>query len=230
MIPPIVAYTHAARAAEYAITQQAFANLGLEIAYTAYQTKAPSGMHNRQNALTALLGARRYHRHAGSAGVLMIEDDITPSPHLPAWLEWIEARHPFAIVTLYTPNDVVRWIPERHHDIMRGRAKATQGALVKSPNPRGYWGAQALWLPWELTDVLAADPRITANEQPGIGPWDTAIRQTLLMERGVPLLVTIPAIVQHRAPRNLVSAHRNPHAAASYDAEVPPPPHPAIGE
>lgn len=217
---PIIAYTHAARAEELADTTEAFREVGLVIEHVQRQTEAPSGGANRRNATAALSHAAAHHRRG--LGMLLIEDDIRPSPHLPAWLEHLAVTKYRGPVTLYTPNAVDRYAPEHLAPVMRGEAKiGPHGEINRARTLRGWWGAQAVWVPWAIVDGILLDPRFTEGK-PGLGPWDMALA-AWLTERDLPLYVSTPSVVQHTAARSIVAPDRRPHMAASYDGAALPP-------
>lgn len=219
--PPIGMYTHERRAELAADTVQHFARAGLQVSHAQVQTTPPSAARNRLNARACLAALSDQHRH--HAGALLIEDDIVPNQHLRAWLEHLNATAQH-VTTLYTGGRTwERLTPPRLHRLMSGRPpRAETGEIIETHNLRGWWGAQALWLPWRWIDALLTDPRLTLEET-GPGSFDTTLR-LLLIEAGEPLLVTAPNIVQHRAPPNLTAPYRAAHRSMSYDAATRPPP------
>lgn len=220
--PPVVIYTHEDRTRQLAATIRNWNAANIQITHVEHQTDTPSPARNRRNALAAMRHAMKHH-HRGN-GLLMIEDDTTPNRHMRAWLEHIETQNYPGPVTLYTPNQTTRYAPDHLKGIMSGYDKTTTGEIFQANTPRGWWGAQAVWIPWSICNIIAADARYTTEEL-GIGPWDTALR-TILIERDLPLFMTAPSIVQHAAGANLVAPHRQRHASASYDWNVTPPTRP----
>lgn len=214
--PPAIIYTHERRRSLLRETVTAWTAAGIPITHVEEQSAPPATHANRRNAHAALCHALERHRRG--AGVLMLEDDTIPTRHARAWLEHIEARAYPGPVTLYTPGARPRGAPPHLAPVMRGEARLTRGEIYRAPTPRGWWGAQAVWIPWATAKRLAADPRMTEASH-GIGPWDLALRAHLI-ESGTPLFITAPSIVQHAAPPNLVASSRTRHAAASYDENV----------
>lgn len=221
--PPVGMYTHAQRAAIAEQTLAHFARVGLQVSHAQVQTAPPAAARNRLNARACLAALSEHHRH--HAGALIIEDDIVPNDHLRAWLQHLNANAD-NVTTLYVGARAwERLTPPHHHRLMSGRPpRAEAGEITATWNLRGWWGAQALWLPWRWIDRLLTDPRMTLQET-GTGSFDTTLR-LLLIETGEPLLVTIPSLVQHRAPPNLTAPYRAPHRSMSYDATTRPPRHP----
>lgn len=219
---PVAMYTHERRSQHLPDTIRAWEAAGVPITHIQHQTSHPSSARNRQNAHDAMRHTMKHHRRG--RGLLMIEDDTTPNGHMPAWLRHIEDSDYQGIISLYTPNRQTRYAPKHLHGIMAGLERATVGEIFRAPTPRGWWGAQALWIPWDVCDLIENDPRFR-SEDLGIGPWDTALR-TVMMERSIPLYFTAPSIVQHAGGANLVAPHRTRHASASYDYDVTPPTRP----
>lgn len=217
MTPTIVTYSHANRAEELNGTRAAFEAAGLPITHEQIQTDPPSQIGNRLNAHAAL--KRAIDRHRKGAGLLMIEDDIRPSPHLPAWLEYLAGQG--QPTTLYTPNQITRQAPEHLAAVMRGERRLTTGETYPIRALHAWWGAQAVWLPWPTAELLAVHP-LADTTQRGPGPWDTFVR-TALLEHGLQLWATAPSLVQHTGARNLQAPSRTPHRSASYDDRVKPP-------
>lgn len=218
----IVAYTHALRRAAMLETQQAFENAGLPIHHIRVQTEPPRQARNRRNAADAIKHALEHIAPAMNAtGILIIEDDIIPSPELPAWLQLIEDHD--RPTTLYIPNGLTRYHPQRLERVASGHRKATKGEIITmTPEAlRGWWGAQAVWLPIHLARMVINDRRVQAHEHT-IGPWDHALR-TLLLEQSATLDVTVPDQVQHRGLPNLVLSTKRTHRSHSYDGVTPPP-------
>lgn len=215
--PTIVAYSHESRADELRGTTAAFLDVGLPITYAQIQTEPPSQIGNRLNALAAIRHAIRKHEHG--AGMLLIEDDIRPSPNLAEWLEVIAAKG--ELTTLYTPNAVTRYAPERLAAVMRGEQRLTVGELYPIQHLRGWWGAQALWIPWSWAHLISRHPSMTSTERIH-GPWDTTLR-SIVMQHEAELWGTAPSLVQHTGARNVQAPHRTPHMSASYDERTIPP-------
>jgi len=220
----IVAYSHAARAEVMAETRAAFEAVGLSIEHVQVQTAEPRPANNRRNAWEALKHATQMvipKRGAETTGILLIEDDITPASTLPAWLPHLEAGN--VVTTLYLPNGVTRFTPPRLEAVAAGRRKAKRSEIVPiAPDAlRGWWGAQAVWLPLPFAQTIVRDLRMQAFEH-GIGPWDHALRLHL-QEATASLHVTIPNVVQHRALANLVVPSKRRHASLLYDESAPAP-------
>ena len=215
----IAAYSHELRADTLDGTLEAMHAVGATVDHVTVQTTPPSSRGNRANA-TATLAAMVHHPLRGdTAGVLLIEDDIRPAQTLTAWLDLIaaECRHP---TTLYTPNGVTRYAPEAWRAVMSGERTVTTGALHACHALRGWWGSQAVYFPWQWAEYLIRHPLMTQDDHGG--PFDTTLREILLLMIE-PLVFTLPSIVQHTAPRNLVAPHRKAHHSISYHEHVMPP-------
>lgn len=220
----VACYTHHSRRDELAQTMAAFDAIGLPIDHVQVQTDEPRPAHNRRNAWTALKHCAQLlapRRDPIPPGVLLIEDDITPARTLPEWLAVIEAQE--HTTTLYLPNGVTRYTPDRLEPVAAGRRKARRSELVPIPPEqlRGWWGAQAVWVPMPLVQRIVRDQRMQAFEH-AIGPWDHALRLTL-REQDATLLVAIPNVVQHRQPPNVIIPTKRRHASLVYSETAPAP-------
>lgn len=223
----ITAYTHASRRDAMRETSEAFAAIDLPIEHIQVQVDEPRPANNRRNAWAALKRTLEHvipKRGVDTIGVLLIEDDIIPAATLPAWLAHLERINEPA--TLYLPNGVTRFTPPRLEAVAAGRRKARKSELVPiDPEAlRGWWGAQAVWLPVAFAKRLVDDLRMQAFEH-AIGPWDHALRLNL-REANLTLLVAIPNVVQHRALANLVVPTKRRHASLLYDESAPAPAEP----
>lgn len=218
----VAAYSHARRAATLDLTRAAFADAGVPIDVEQVQTEAPTQARNRRNARAALKRSLEEHvRPRDLPGVLLIEDDVIPATTLSAWLAYLE-RTQERPVALYAPT-IDRFYPLRLNRVARGERPAARSevATIEPATLRGWWGAQAIWLPAVWAEIVVRDVRMDAHES-SLGPWDHALRR-LIAERGATLGVAVPNVIQHRTERNLVTPAKRPSASASFtpDAAAP---------
>ncbi len=211
----IAIYSHATRKQVRDATIHDLRHVGLEPEVITIQDASPSQIANRRNAYTALVKA-----YDGNP-VLMLEDDVKPNAHLAAWLTWLE-RYSTTVTTLYAPvgkfyNPAIRpfveagTLPPRH---LHG--------LYTLQGLRGWYGAQAVWIPTQHAEAIINDKLFTIHEHAPYGPWDHAIRSHLQTHQQTMNLV-VPNIIQHRAPRSVVHRTGPRHTTRIFSvAEIPP--------
>lgn len=211
----IAIYSHATRRQVRDVTITDLRNIGLEPDVITIQDAPPSQVANRHNAYQAL--GKAYD----SNPILMLEDDVKPNAHLKQWIEWLEL-HASNVTTLYAPvgkfytPDVRPYVesstvPPRH---MHG-LHTLQGL-------RGWYGAQAVWIPTRTAEAIINDKLFKIHEHAPYGPWDHAIR-THLQAHNLHMHVVVPNIVQHRAPQSVVNRTGPRHTTPIFSvAEIPP--------
>lgn len=218
----IAVYSHTSRADTLALTRADFEAAGVPIDLEQVQTEAPRQARNRRNARAAIkLTLEQHVRPKELPGLLLIEDDVIPASTLGEWISFIE-RTQDRPVTLYTPA-FDKWYPKRLHRVARGERPATKSevATVEPATLRGWWGAQAVWLPAAWAEIIVRDARLDAHEA-GLGPWDHGLRR-LIAEHGATLGVAVPNVIQHRTERNLVTPAKRPSTSASFTPSAPAP-------
>lgn len=209
--------TSRARAAQE--TTDAFAAIGAPVNFTSVQTEPPSNRMNGVNAHRAL----RLAVAAKKQAVLLIEDDLIPSSTLPEWLDYLE-RTQDTVVALYLASE--HFFPEE-------LLPQARGATTPDPRPNlwptrklhMFWGSQAIWMPQAIAEEYLSSPRIR-NDADNITTFDGELR-VFLQHAGLPLLVTFPNLVQHRAYRNVINSSRQIHSSRCYRDGVRPPELPA---
>lgn len=213
-------FTHASRETVRDRTIAAFERVGVPVHHVQVQTERPKQAMNRRNAWMALKYAvEKLAAGMNAKGILLIEDDITPSEHLASWLAYIET-HEHRVVTLYSP--VEKFFPERYQPLARGTSrKDPDSAIVTLQNLRAWWGSQAVWIPLPLATIIKNDPRMQHFEH-GLGPWDHALR-VILQERSATMGLCVPLPIQHDGERNLITPQKRPHSSRAFRPSALPP-------
>lgn len=193
--------THESRASERHKTTQRFQRLGIPIT-PFIGTGAPSHIangHNGMRIITAALEAR--------ADLLILEDDIDPSPDFPQALA--AARELGEAVTFWLCK------PYAHPPAWQ---KAIDGTTP--PPPTGFYrvlrlpqwfGTQAILLPHAVVQRAAASPLFGAPND----SFDHWLRDHVLRE----LFAALPNPVQHRTPTSLVDPRRVPRISPTTHME-----------
>lgn len=219
MATTITMQTVTSRQAAAAETLDAFGQIGAPVNHVAVQSEPPSNRMNGVNAHRALRLAVASKRQA----VLLIEDDLIPSKTLPDWLDYLE-RTQDTVVALYLASE---------HFFPEALLPQARGASAPDPKPsvwptrktHMFWGSQAIWLPQAIAEEYLSSPRIR-NDTDDIRTFDAELR-VFLQHAGLPLLVTFPNLVQHRAYRNVINSSRQIHSSHCYRNGVRPPVLPA---
>lgn len=211
----IAIYSHKTRASVLDSTVQDLRAVGIEPDVITVQEAPPNQAANRRNAHSALVKA-----FAGN-NVLVFEDDITPNENLVDWIEWLEANS-LDVTTLYAcvgkfytrevrpfVDDGVQ-VPRHLH------------GLHELQGLRGWYGAQAVWIPEDWCESIIAERAFRIDEWHPLGPWDHALRAHIQDQAGVMQLV-VPNIVQHKAPQSVVNRTGPRHKTPIFDAAATPP-------
>lgn len=197
----VAIYTHHTRNAALHKTLWSLHEARVPVHHIETQTSSPTQVRNRRNAHAAL------NAIAGNEAALILEDDIVPNAHLLAWLGWLET-HSRHVTTLYAPN--------------RKFYSTTTPGLQTLQTLRGWYGAQAVWIPPHKVHDIVTDPLFTINEWHPYGPWDHAIRRHLL-NRSERMNVVMPNLVQHQAPASVLPREGRRHTTPYFDAHAEPP-------
>ena len=214
-------FTHASRLDARTRTIRAFAAAGCPVAHVQMQYETPKQARNRMNARAALARAVALAREVNAVGVLLIEDDVTPTSTLADWLAHLEARESRA-VTLYCPHFITtRTHPPGLRRWAVGNGRPPESRVVTVQNLPQWWGSQALWFPLAVADRVLTDPRFQAHER-GDGPWDVALRKHLVAH-GDTLGMTVPNIIQHQHVRNLIAPRKPVHRSLAFLENAPAP-------
>lgn len=211
----IAIYSHASRKQVRDATIADLRHVGLEPEVITIQDAPPSQTANRRNAHDALVKA-----YDGNP-ILMLEDDVKPNAHLRAWIEWLEANAS-TVTTLYAcvgkfytpdvrPFVEAGTLPPRH---LHG--------LYELQGLRGWYGAQAVWIPTQQVEAMIHDKLFRIHEHAPYGPWDHAIRSHLQAHQQQ-MHVVVPNVIQHRAPQSVVNRTGPRHTTPIFSvAEIPP--------
>lgn len=186
----VTMFSHALRMDERDVTLAAFERVNVPVDHVTVQTTAPSKTRNRLNALTALDAA------PDNANVLLIEDDVTPSSTLRAWLHFLECEYANSPVTLFAAA---------RHFYPRDALTQRHSRVETLENLHAWYGSQAVWMPAHVAHNVRQDEGM--RDPADSRPFDRAFRQHLATHKQ-PLLVTLPNLVEHRAPPHLVSGTR----------------------
>jgi len=211
----IAIYSHKSRAKVLDKTVAYLRDVGLEPDVINIQTAEPNQVQNRLNAFGAL--AKAFNGNP----VLVLEDDIIPSPYLRDWIEWLEATS-LHVTSLYACvgkfyNSEVRPFVEAQQPV-----PAHLHGLYELQGLRGWYGAQAVWIPEDAAEDILADKDFRIHEWHPYGPWDHALRRHLI-EAHKPMMLTVPNIVQHQAPSSVVNRTGPRHTTPIFDAAALPP-------
>lgn len=199
----IAIFSHYTRKTELEKTIAELATVGLKPDVVQVQEEAPAQYRNRRNAFAALKAA-----FVGNP-VLVLEDDVTPAETLPAWLDYLE-RTEDHVVTLY--GCVGKFYAGKTREMVENHGTPRTSRVEWVPATRTFYGSQALWIPASEAEAILADKLFTLHEHEPYGPWDHAIR-THLVARGRRLRITIPNVIQHRAPPSVINrpgSHKSP--------------------
>ena len=211
----VAMYSHASRSDIRAKTLQLLEGVNMAVDAVTVQDTPPKQSENRRNAHTALTAA------FNDQPVLVIEDDIIPNRYLPDWLAWL-SRTSNSVTTLYAcvgkfyDQEIRRYV-ENHVTV-----PPHLWGIRKLEGLRGFYGAQAVWIPTRIADEMIHDRKFQLFEHEPYGPWDHAIR-TFLQNNGYTMNVTIPNLVQHQAPPSVVNRTGPRHKTPIFDLAARPP-------
>lgn len=211
----VAIYSHSTRTKARDATVADLRNIGIEPDVITIQDAPPNQIANRHNAYRAL--GKAYD----GAPVLMLEDDVIPNDHLVEWIEWLELHAP-GVVTLYAPVGKF-YTPDLRsfveHSVI---PRVGMHGLAPLLGLRGWYGAQAVWIPTITAERMLSDKLFTIFEHAPYGPWDHAIRMHLQTHQE-DMHITIPNIVQHRAPPSVVNRTGPRHTTPIFDRAARPP-------
>lgn len=211
----VAIYSHQSRVTELNETVRQLFQVDVPVDVIQIQCEPPSQIANRRNAHAAFMEA------FNDTPVLILEDDVTPNKHLRAWIEWLEETSVttttlYACVGKFYPSHIrkfveeQRMVPREHH------------GTVNLEGLRGFYGAQGLWFPRHVASGIVQDKHFQLHEHPPYGPWDHAIREHL-QRNAFTMNVTVPNIIQHRAPPSVVNRNGPRHTTTIYDEAARPP-------
>ncbi|MDR9391961.1 MAG: hypothetical protein RI554_08020 [Trueperaceae bacterium] len=211
----VAIYTHATRTASLERTLQSVRDANLRVDVVTTQARGASNALNRTNAVAALSQAFN-----GNA-VLMLEDDVLLSPYARAWIEHLET-HVRDVTTLYAP--VGKFYPTTVREFVDFRKPVPRHLHGVHPleRLRGWYGAQAVWIPAPWVESILATPDFRREERDPLGPWDHALRKHLL-QHDAGMRVVVPNVVQHQAPPSVVNRSGPRHTTPIFDAAAKPP-------
>lgn len=211
----IAIYSHHTRSAILDKTVTDLRDVGIEPSVINVQQGNPSQIANRRNAHSALVKA------FNGNPVLVLEDDVLPNVNLVQWIEWLE-RYVDSVTTLYGPVGKF-YTPEVRRFVEAGVTVPRHLHGVHTlQGLRGWYGAQGVWIPTSIAEDMIADRLFAIHEHAPYGPWDHAIRRHLI-ERYGRMLVTVPNVLQHRAPPSVVNRSGKRHTTNIFDLVEKPP-------
>jgi len=214
-------FSHSSRSAILSRTLQSFADVGVPVDHVEVQIDRPKAAHNRRNAWMALKRSVEVvgRKLPNMSGVLLIEDDVTPSPHLLEWMKYLDLYEE-RVTTLYCP--IERVYPHRYKSFIKGTSrKDPVPAVVAVSDIRAWWGSQALWIPLPWARVFKNDQRMQVFEH-GLGPWDHAVR-TIMIEHNATMGLVVPNVIQHNGEPNVVNPTKRTHRSQAYRPDAMPP-------
>lgn len=207
-------YSHARRKDIRAESLRAFDAVGLPVDHVRVQTAPPSQPENRKNAWRALQDA------FDGSDILLLEDDVIPADTLGGWLAYLQARE----------DRPVSLFASARHFYPPDSLKDRTSRVVTLQSLRAWYGSQAVYMPARIVERVLADP---AFLDPELAPWEKATRgaggpfdrafREHLQGHGEAMGLTIPNVVQHRAPPSVVQRDSARPTSPYFDTDAPPP-------